>query len=277
MFMSMTGFGRSIRTSSLGRLVVEIQSVNRKFLEIGVSLPKEMGRFETDVRKWVGESLRRGHVSVRISFIPDQEQVLLPSKEQLKAHRKAWTRLAREAGCKEEEVTLSFLVKTLPVYSVELGEKESLNLLKNGVKEAMEKLMAMKEKEGSALEKEIVRHLQELKKLVVLIKKQAPFAREATQQRIRQQMQEPLDDRMIQAIVAYSDRSDITEELARLDSHCKQFRTIQEGRTLDFMVQEMAREINTVGSKSDDLAISHSVVAAKGVLEKIKEQLQNIE
>jgi uncharacterized protein (TIGR00255 family) len=141
----------------------------------------------------------------------------------------------------------------------------------------------MKKKEGQLLEKKIQSHLRDFLQLVVKIEKRAPLVREAAQKKLTATLRSlleqegALDERLVQAALSFSDRSDITEELARLQAHCSQFKTIKEGRTLDFLVQEMGREINTIGAKAADLANSHSVVAGKSALEKIKEQLQNIE
>jgi uncharacterized protein (TIGR00255 family) len=279
MIVSMTGFGRSVSSSSLGRLVVEIQSVNRKFLEISVTLPKEMSRFEVEVRRWVGDRLRRGCVTVRIMLLPDPERVRLPSKESLKAHKKAWNQLARACQLSTKEVTLPFLINSLPHYVEEKADGECLEALEHGVFEAMQKLIGMKEQEGVLLHKAMMGHLAELKKHFHAIRTQAPLVQQAMRQRIRKELEGlmSLDERVVQTIVAYAERADLSEELARLDAHCLQFQTLKEGRTLDFLVQEMVREINTIGSKSDDISISHLVVSAKGELEKIREQIQNIE
>ena len=283
MFVSMTGFGRAIYKSPLGRLTIEIQSLNRKFLDISLSVPKELSHFEMDVRKWVGEAVGRGQVSVRVSLTPDEGQSALPPKKLLASYKKSLVTLARAIDCDEKEITLPFLMKTMPPYAVDFDETELQAALEKGVKEALKKLTLMKRREGRHLEKEVHGRLKNLQDLIELIQKRAPLARSATQKRLIEMLREvlqaegSLDERLTQAALSFADRSDITEELARLQSHCVQFRTMKEGRALDFLVQEMGREINTIGSKSSDLEITRSVVAGKSELEKIKEQLQNIE
>jgi len=283
MHISMTGFGRAAHKSPLGLLSVEIQSLNRKFLDVSISLPKELSRFEVEIRKWAGETIGRGQVVVRVALSPEEGTLSLPPKKLMKSYKKALQDLAQSLDFDEKEITLSFLLKTAPPYGVQFDESELLAVLEKCVKEALKKLVMMKRREGRVLEKEIHKHLKLLQDLIDSIDKQAPVARNAAQKRLKEMLQDvlqedgPLDERLVHAAISFSDRSDITEELARLRSHCVQFKTIKEGRTLDFLVQEMGREINTIGAKSADLKISHAVVSAKSELEKIKEQLQNIE
>jgi uncharacterized protein (TIGR00255 family) len=282
MLISMTGFSRVLHNSSFGQFIVEIQSLNRKFLEITLSLPNEFSQFEPEIRRWVGTALRRGAVSLRILLVSDGEESMVPSVDLLKKQKDAWLEIARACDCSEEEVTLSFLYKTLPAQSRKIDEQESFTAVQSSVHEALEKLIAMKQKEGELLEKEIQNRLQELKKIVASIRDRAPQAREALQRKLKEQIESVLQEKTIEerlflSIVAFSDRVDCTEELARLDAHYLQFQKIKEGRTLDFLIQEMGRELNTIGSKSSDLTISHLVVAAKSEVEKIKEQLHNVE
>lgn len=281
MFTSMTGFGRAMGSSSLGKLVVEIQSLNRKYLEILIALPKELSRFETELRKWVNDSIGRGQVTLRVFLLPDTKGGGLPSEDLLSHQRKAWVKLAQSIGCDARDVSLSFLLERLPP-QIEFDEKDLLRSLEKCVKEALKGLIKMKQQEGKVLEREIHGHLQEFIKLIDAIQKRVPKARSAAQVKLTDQIREAmqqkeLDERILQAIISFTDRSDISEELARLHSHCLQFQTIQQGRTLDFLIQEMGREVNTIGSKAADLSIAQSIVGCKSTLEKIREQIQNIE
>ena len=162
MLISMTGFGRATHSAPFGRLVAEIQAVNRKHLEISVSLPKELNRFEMDIRKWVSEAISRGQVNVRITLTPSEEALsrLLPDPSLLKGLNDAWSALAKKSGCSSEGITLPFLLQYLPSSSDLPGqEEEHLLALKKCIKKALEGLGEMKVSEGKALGKDLLHRL----------------------------------------------------------------------------------------------------------------------
>ncbi len=294
MLISMTGFGRSTRETPFGRVTLEIQSVNRKHLEVFVSLPKELGRFELEFRKWVAEVISRGQVSVRLFLSPSDDTLtrMLPDSAVVKTMKEAWTKLAQSAGFDGEGITLPFLMQYLPSspQNALAGEDdEILPVLKKSALEALEGALVMKRREGEALALDISGRLDALEQSVRQIEESSPDAVAKQRDKLRERMQEvlqpgvELDDRLLREIAIFAERIDIAEEITRFISHISQFRSVLQaketrvGRKLEFLLQEMGREINTIGSKSADAKISHLVVNAKSELEKVREQIQNIE
>jgi uncharacterized protein (TIGR00255 family) len=290
----MTGFGRSSRETPFGRVTLEIQSVNRKHLEVFVSLPKELGRFELEFRKWVAESISRGQVSVRLFLSPSDETLsrMLPDVALVKSMKEAWSKLAQDAGFSGEGITLPFLMQYLPTTSqnnLAGGEEEYLSILKISADEAIAGALVMKRQEGVSLAADIAGRLSALEKIIQEIEKSSPDAVAKQRDKLRDRMEEvlqpglELDDRLLREIAFFAERLDIAEEITRFVSHVSQFNSVLQskdtrvGRKLEFLVQEMGREINTIGSKSADAAISHLVVNAKSELEKVREQIQNVE
>ena len=292
MLTSMTGFGRGASDAHWGRLVAEIQSVNRKYLEIFVSMPKEFSRFELEVRKWIGEVISRGQITVRIHLIPTvgAARGLLPDVAILREFKFGWEKISLDLGFDPKAIDLSFILQRLPVLqNQEEAEEKDLPSLRTCIGEALQLLLQMKAKEGKALAKDILLRLQEIEKKVVSIEKLSPDAAAKMRQKLVEKMAEVLkpsvetDDRLFREIALYAEKVDITEEITRLKSHFSQFHEMltpkesSSGRKMDFLIQEMGREINTIGSKSMDAKIAHLVVEIKGELEKIREQIQNIE
>jgi uncharacterized protein (TIGR00255 family) len=280
----MTGFGRAESDAPIGRLVIEIQSVNRKYLEVFVSPPKELSRFEQDVRKWVGESVSRGQVSVRI-FLNASLQAKMPNVELLKELKKGWQKVAKVVGTDPQEITLSFLLQYAPAEK-EVGIDENKLFLQRCMKKALDGLVEMKRAEGKALCKDLTERLKGLEKILEKIKKSSPNASQKMRKKLTDKMNDLLgnttaDERVLKEIALFAEKVDIAEEITRFKSHVVQFKALLKGglvgRKMDFLIQEMGREINTIGSKSMEAKISHMVVEMKSELEKIREQVQNIE
>lgn len=290
MLASMTGFGRTILEAPFGKIVIELQSINRKYLEIFVSLPKEYGRFEPDIRKWIQEKISRGQVSVRAYVIGGSESsASLPSLELLQSYKEGWEKLATQLGYNSSTIDLPFLMAQLPKLSaVELARDEDLPFFEAATKEALKNLLAMKQTEGKALSADIQKRLEMMEHHLAVIE---PLVPEAVH-RMKKKMQERIlevapslsetDERILREIAIFAEKVDIAEELTRFRSHVQQFEALLKtphptGRKMDFLVQEMGREINTIGSKSLEAKIAHLVVEVKSELEKIREQIQNIE
>ncbi len=296
MLVSMTGFGRAVFDAPFGRLIAEIQSVNRKYLEVFVSMPKEFGRFEHEVRKWVGEALSRGQVSVRIFLIPTADSIgkLLPDPEFLRELKKGWEKIALELRMDPKEISLSFLMQHLPSQQkLEFAKDEELPHLHRCVDEALQGLMKMKRAEGKALLSDIEKRLKELARMIDEIEGLAPDATKKMRQKLFEKMEEALqqtigkgteaEERLLREVALFAERVDISEEITRFRSHVAQFQDLlgpkagAGGRKMDFLIQEMGREVNTIGSKASETKISHLVVDMKSELEKMREQIQNIE
>jgi len=290
MLSSMTGFGRAILDAPFGRLTVEIQSVNRKYLEVFVSLPKEFSRFEHEVRKWVGEAVSRGGISVRIFLIPTADAVegLLPDVEVLRGLKKGWEKLAKEAGFDPKAVDLPFVMQYLPSQTKQdAASDDNLDSLNRCVGDALKAFIAMKHTEGKALSQDLAGRVKELERMIDEVEKSAPDATKKMRQKLLEKMEEVLkmgpevEERLLREVALFAERVDVTEEITRFRSHAAQFKGLLKGgivgRKMDFLIQEMGREVNTVGSKAMEAKIAHLVVEMKSELEKIREQVQNIE
>lgn len=291
MVKSMTAYSRA---SGLG-FVVEIHSVNRKMLDLSLYLPKDLLRFDVPIRKWLAASLERGQVTLRLS-LQDQksgEKLFTSYLTQLKSLKEGWEKLCTELGLEpQKEVDLSFLVSQLqPTASIDSPEeeKETESALKQTIESALASLGRMKEIEGKALVLDIQKRLKLIEEnaLAVELKKEIPLVhyRKKLKERLELALSEPLEweERIAREVALLAEKMDVTEELVRLRAHIDQFRQHLAstekavGRTLDFLTQEMHREINTLGSKSSDSEISLYVVKMKSELDKIREQVQNIE
>lgn len=295
MLRSMTAYGRASATTALGRFVVEIQSVNRKHLEISVLLPKELTRFDADIRKLVGKQAFRGQVNVKISAYFDKTtpSVVTPNLPLAKQLKAAWEAIAKELELKTIEFPLELLSNEegILLYGEELHDEEQYRLdLINVASEALEQFVAMRIREGEALLQDISARLTNLRhwldRIVVLSKDSVGKYRHKLLERLESVVPGIIEDeeRILREICLFADRIDITEEITRFYSHLDQWGNLLLfseskgiGKTLEFLLQEMSREVNTIGSKSADIEISHLVVDMKSDLERIREQIQNVE
>ncbi len=295
MTKSMTAYSRASTTSPMGRFVVEIHSVNRKMLDMSIYLPRDLLRFDIEVRKWLAKYLERGQVTLRLSLQSEGVggKMFESTLGQLKALKETWQRLSRELGYDSEAmVNLPFLASQMQTSTfIESKEDEEAikEALKAAVESALQDLMQMKETEGKTLALDIQKRLQIIEETISVVeqKKEIPLLHYKNKlfERLKEVGLPPaeLDERMARELALLAEKMDVTEELVRLRAHLEQFRhhlfskERSIGRTLDFLTQEMHREINTLGSKSCDTDISLCVVKMKGELEKIREQVQNIE
>ena len=289
---SMTGFGRAELDAPFGRIVVEIQSVNRKYLEVNVSLPKDFSRFENGIRKVIGDAVSRGSVSARVQILPNSTAMenLLPDADMLRSLKAGWEGLAESLGYDKNVVNFQFLLNyssdKLP--QLKTIKDEDFAFLSQCVQKAVNALQEMKVQEGTALAKDISSRLHEMGLKVTVIEQATPEVVQKLRVKLKERMEElftpgiELDDRLLREVALHAERLDISEEITRFRSHITQYLELlksQEasGRKMDFLVQEMGREINTMGSKSMDAKMAHLVVEVKSELEKIREQIQNIE
>jgi len=289
----MTGFGRAAQESAFGRISVEIQCVNRKYLEIATYLPKELIRYDMEIRKWIGEVIFRGQVNVRVFLAPSEDALcqLLPDPMMLKRLKNAWTQIAKASGTNSRSIDLPFLLQNTPASMLQNlpDEENAFSALKQCLMEALKSVLEMRRKEGRALMTDVGKRLKEIDKMVHQIEEISPQTVAKQREKLRERVLEvlapgaELDERLMRELALFADRVDISEEIARFHSHVDQFLGILKtasgsvGRKLDFLVQEIGREINTIGSKAAEAAITRLVVDAKSELEKIREQIQNIE
>jgi uncharacterized protein (TIGR00255 family) len=292
MTKSMTGFGRAVHSATGWRVIAEVSSVNRKQSDIVISLPRDCAAHEPALRQYLAERISRGRVNVQMKIEPatSQRELMTIDHEQAKAYVKALKELAKLT--KEEiEIEASDLLRApgVVVAGQSLPEEKAVEPL---LMKALNKAFALFEKsrqtEGDALAKELLSRLKALsdkhKKISALAPQVVKKARASLHKRLQDaQLSLSLDDeRVMKEIAIFADRSDISEELARLVSHFQQFTKLMKGnespgRHLDFLCQELHREFNTIGSKANDAAIAHLVVEAKTEVEKIREQVQNLE
>ncbi len=290
---SMTGFGRAEHFDASGKIgfKVEILSINKKQFELKLSIPRELGILEIPLRTFVAERLTRGTVTLRIELVR-QPGVLPPTVDLTRA--KAVLEAARKFCLDNEipgEVTISDLLSmpdAVQIQTADYSDENMETLLKQTVGDAIERLLEMRTREGENLRKELLLHLEVMEQLLAEIEPLAARLPEQQMQKLYKRLKEmdlpadTNDERILREAVLYGDKLDVTEEIERLHSHFRNFRRMTAeqnsvGRSLDFMVQEIFRECNTLGNKAASTDISPKAVALKTELEKIREQVQNIE
>lgn len=292
MIKSMTGYGKAVTETEQGRTIVELRAVNHRYGEISVKLPRNLIAFETDVRKLVGNRLKRGKIDVFVQreehgAVTAQPQVNLPLA---RAYRDAFGQLRSELGL-PDQVTLQLILAQRDVLVAgEVGEDEELlreEVLRT-VGAALDALETMRAREGEALLVDLVARRATLARLIERVAERAPAVVSEYADRLRERLAQLLggsgvdETRFVQEVAIMADRSDVTEELVRFRSHLVQLDdtlALAEpiGRKLDFLMQELNREVNTIGSKANDAEMAALVVELKAELEKIREQVQNIE
>jgi uncharacterized protein (TIGR00255 family) len=291
---SMTGYGRGECAQHGFKITVELSSVNRKQAEVTVALPRETEMLEAQIRDAIHRSVARGRVNARVSFHAAEGK--LSARKHInhalaRDYAAEFARLAKQlklAG----DITLDQVLRAPGVFHTdeELAETENLwPAVEKALNQAIASLVKMREREGTHLARDLTARIKIMQAAVDSIQKQVPQTAENYRQnllaRIRTAGLEniaPDDERLLKEIVLFADRSDISEELTRLKSHFVQFADCCKtggpvGRTLDFLAQEMNREINTIGSKANDAVISREVVTLKAELEKFREQAMNVE
>jgi uncharacterized protein (TIGR00255 family) len=292
MMTSMTGYGRAEAESKGIAVSVEIRSVNNRFLEVVARLPRSLSLRENDIKEIVRKKIGRGKINV-LAAIEHQTDTAAPLRIDISTARAYYALLnrLRKAVKIRETVKLQHLLQFSEIFQPEeldRTDEQEWKVLETALDTALDALAAMRRKEGEELEKDFNNRLQQLSDLVErveqLSKDQVPRERARLRERIARLLEgEKLDEgRLEQELAILADKLDVTEECVRFRSHVKFFREAMRGeeaagRKLNFLVQEMNRETNTIGSKSTDTAIAHLVVHMKEELERIREQLQNIE
>ncbi|MBI5819926.1 MAG: YicC family protein [Verrucomicrobia bacterium] len=290
---SMTGYGRGECSRHGVKITVELNSVNRKQSDITINLPRELIELEPRIRDLINARVARGRLNVAVGYHPGSDRPraqVQVNTAVAKAYLQATRKLHRELGV-DGSITLDSLLRAPGVVSVIETELEAASLgplVETALNHALDRLVKMREREGKHLAADLNKRLNLIGESVAKIRVEAPNVVKRYQQQLHARIKAsgvelPLDDeRLLKEVVIFADRADITEELTRLASHLDQFAGCLAsgqpvGRTLDFLSQEMGREINTIGSKANDIAITQTVVTLKAELEKIREQVQNIE
>lgn len=291
MIISMTGFGRSKVVSGPYAVNVEIKSVNHRFSEFSIRMPRQLLKIEEKIKKKLNQHIRRGRVEVYVTLEGEgtvTRKVHVDWK--LIDEYYQFIEQAKEKYDLEGKISLQELLginELVHIEESEIGNEELEMVVLKGIEEAVILLKEMRLAEGEELKKDITGNLYQLETAVIELRKYAPLVVQGYKERLTKRMMEFLngqDDeaRILTEVAVFADKADINEEMTRLCSHIQQFlQTIEDhepiGRKLDFLVQEMNREVNTIGSKANDANIAKTVVEMKSLLEKLKEQIQNIE
>ncbi|WP_101843828.1 YicC/YloC family endoribonuclease [Halobacillus sp. Marseille-P3879] len=293
MIRSMTGYGRqSIQWNNI-KGTIEIRSVNHRFFDFSPKIPRSLLFMEEKLKKITASKITRGHVDIFINLegeglttaqLQVDEDLVRQYKEQLHILKSKYELTG--------EITIDMVAKLDNVFTI--SESDNFNheltaMFEKAVLEALDNLMDMREREGTELKEDLVNRLKTLSGIVQRVEARREHVvkeyKEKIKQRIEDYTQEPItgdDQKVLQEVALLAEKGDITEEVTRIYSHIEQFYMALHkggvtGRTLDFIVQEFHREINTIGSKSNDSELSNQVVKMKSEIEKIKEQVQNIE
>jgi uncharacterized protein (TIGR00255 family) len=289
----MTGYGRGECSQGGGKVTVEVSSVNRKQTEIAVHLPRELEVLEAQLRDEINRRVARGRLTVRVSVhaAAGGAGKMLINAPLAKSYARELRALAKSLHL-PDGVTLDLLARAPGVMqpAEEITPAEELwPALAKALQTALDVLLKMREREGAWLAKDLVTRAGRLRVGVGRVRRLAPRSAELYRTQLLARIKAAgldtpslEDERLVKEIFYFADRSDISEELTRLESHFQQFNDCVKskepvGRTLDFLAQEMNREVNTLGSKANDSAISREVVLLKAELEKFREQVQNVE
>lgn len=292
MLKSMTGFGRAEGETSLGRAVVEARSVNHRYCDINIKLPKRLSPFENRIKELIRFRVSRGRidVSLRLDSLGEEKVQLSVDFDLAQQYYRVLHELKEKLHLKDE-ITLALLAGGKDLISakevsgdIEPYWQEVLPVLN----QSFQSMDDMKRLEGESLAKDLQLRLELIAKQLRIIKEQFPSRLKAALTRLHERLRSLLEgieidpSRFQQEVAFLAERADITEEIVRAESHLAQFDTLLQGnepagRKMDFLLQEIHREMNTVSAKANDAEISQRVVEIKAELEKIREQVQNIE
>ncbi len=289
---SMTGFGiANFSTLTGAEIHIEIASYNKKQLDLRMSLPHELMSMEASLRKKVTKYISRGSVNIKIEITPSSEEVssfFKANKELAESYIKTAEKLQKKLNI-TGEININDILNVPGVLkeSINTSTIEEIDVLQ-ALSTALDQLISMRKKEGNELKKDISSRLNTISNLLQKIKPLTVKIPELQKERLLNNLKNANldissdDDRVMKELIIFTDRSDVSEEITRIESHLLQFNTLIKksdpiGRTMEFMLQELQREINTLGTKAAHSEISPSVVMFKTELEKIREQVQNVE
>ena len=292
MVRSMTGYGRGENTANDCHFVVEIKAVNHRYNDITIKLPRFMNGMEDAIRKRMMKEIARGKTDVYITFetFSDNDVVVKINEPLAKAYTEKLYELEQKFGV-YSKYKLDLVARFADVISVEKAEEQKDVLwetLLPALDEAILKFVEMRQKEGEALVNDILKKRELIQQMTEQIKKRSPIVVKEYKEKLQNRIKELLsgveadEQRIAMETALFADRSCVDEEITRLESHIIQLKEIlqkggQIGRKLDFLVQEMNREVNTIASKANDIEITGITIEMKSEIEKIREQIQNIE
>lgn len=289
---SMTGFGRSEITRGAHKISIEIKTVNNRFLDINPRMPRTLLFLEDAVRNAVKSKLTRGRVDLFINYstVGESEKRISVDMGLAKAYLEAASRIKEATGI-EDDISVYSIMKMPEVIKSEdapPNEEEIKSVLLEALDTALDELVEARDIEGKRMVKDLLERVATLRNILSGIEEREPLVVEEYRTKLKERLEVLLKDteldinRFNTEVLYFADRASITEEIVRLKSHFEQCESILSsdlalGRNLDFLVQELNREFNTIGSKASDTTITKGVLAAKSEVEKIREQIQNIE
>lgn len=290
---SMTGYGRGEAIKGSYRIKVEIKAVNHRYNDISVRMPRHISYLEESIKKMIKEKISRGKVDLylNLEYVDESAVQVKVDIPLAKSYKSALENLVLELNL-EDKVRLNNLLSISEMIKTERKELDE-DLIWDCIKEAMDialsSMLDMREKEGIELKSDIILKLENIEAYLEHIILRSPFIVKEYRDKLKERISDLIDkditldeDKINSEVAFFADKSSIDEEIVRLNSHIKQFYSILEeqdpiGRKLDFLIQELNREINTIGSKANDVEISKYIVELKAELEKVREQIQNIE
>lgn len=286
---SMTGYGKGTGAYLDRELTIELKSVNHRFLDVTVKLPRTLLYAEDAIRKVLQSKLSRGHVDVYVTLVDKREGATNISID--KALVSEYAKLAKQVSEEfdvKNDFSATFALKIPDVITTDVADQEGLTpLVVECTNQAVDGLLAMRKAEGEALKKDLTDRVKTMRGMLEVVKNRAPMVAEDYRVRLTEKLTELLssnidESRILQEVAIFTDKANIDEEITRLSAHFDRFDeyakdTAPVGRRMDFLVQEMNREINTMGSKSNDVTITEQVLHLKNELEKVREQVQNLE
>lgn len=289
---SMTGYGRACVEQDGRQLTIELKSVNHRFLDLAFRMPRSFGFLEDDARRMISARLARGHVDLFATYRnlrEDSKQVIVDGAL-LSAYMDALDRIQEQTALNDNRTLMgiSQMHDVLLVSEAEEDQDALRSLMVEALTKALDQMEEMRLREGEALKGDILMRIDRLEQMTKEIEERYPATVDEYRERLRTRIEEMLngttvdEQRLLQEVAVMADRSAIAEETVRLHSHFAQTREMAEakepvGRKLDFLVQELNREVNTISSKSQDVPITRLVISAKAEIEKIREQVQNVE
>ena len=289
---SMTGYGRGQSAHNGSKFSVELNSVNRKQSDVVVTLPRELAELEPRVRDVINSEVARGRLNVVVAshHASSNTQNVALDTNLARTYYRAMVELQKDLNA-AGEINIETVLRAPGVLRVpeeQLPVDEVWPHVESALKEALADLVKMREREGKHLAKDLIHRLKTVRGCVRKIRVLQPGVLKRHRQSLHERIQRagielPVDDeRLVKEVIFFADKSDISEEMTRLESHFAQFahhlrKNEPVGRTLEFMCQEIGREFNTLGAKANDVEISQLVVTCKAEMEKIREQIQNIE
>lgn len=293
MITSMTGFGRGEASENGITVTVELKSVNSRYLDISLRLPQSLQNNELDIKEILQEHIERGkvNVSIHVDKSDTGEPEITFNKNLVQGYKKMLNDLRKAAGIKEP-ITLETFLEFNDIFESREADEETKqqiwNLAQRAIGEASEELMKMRLQEGSQLEDDLNKRIDHIEEMLNIVMDKVEGRSKEIKEDLIKKVNELIDndkidpDRLEMEVAVLVEKMDITEEIVRTQSHVKFFREAvtnnnSVGRRLNFLSQEINREINTIGSKANDSEISQFIVKAKESLEQIREQVQNVE